>query len=270
MELDLERLLAQFIDFLPQLISGVVIFLVTLYVSAWAAKVAARAMERRRMDTELILLLRRLVRIAVFIIGTIQALAQVDFDVTSLIAGLGIAGFTIGFALQDVAKNFVAGVLLLLEQPFSIGDDIEVAGFTGTVKDVTLRTTELSTWDGRNVLVPNGDVFIKPIVNYSRDPRRRIKLTVSVGKQIDHADLTASVLGSLEGGEGILQAPRPGAVWTASSDGATELNAFYWVDTSVVDIREAQNSGVAGVRTALDTMSGEGSYSVKASLTEGR
>jgi small-conductance mechanosensitive channel len=270
MELGFENLLAQFVDFLPKLISGVVIFFVALYVSAWAGKVAARAMERRQMDPEIILLLRRVVRIAVLIIGVIQALAQVDFNVTSLIAGLGIAGFTIGFALQDVAKNFVAGVLLLLEQPFSIGDDIEVAGYTGSVTDVTLRTTELNTWDGRNVLIPNGDVYVKPIVNYSRDPRRRIQLTVSVGQKLDHAALTDAVLGSLAGGAGLLQAPPPEAVWIASSQGTTELNAFYWIDTSVVDLREAQNFGIDAVRAALDGLSGEGSYSVKASLTEGR
>ncbi|MFQ5922796.1 MAG: mechanosensitive ion channel family protein, partial [Anaerolineales bacterium] len=163
-----EILLVQFIEFLPKLITAIVIFIIVLFVSSWLANLTAKAMRHRKLDAELIVLSRRVVRITVLVLGTVQALAQVDFNVTGFVAGLGIVGFTVGFAMQDVTKNFVAGILLLLQQPFDLGDNIEVAGYSGTVKEITLRTTEMRTWDGRDVLIPNGDVYVKSITNYSR------------------------------------------------------------------------------------------------------
>ncbi len=264
----LEILLVRFVEFLPKLITSIVIFIVALFASSWLANLTAKAMRRRNLDAELIVLSRRVVRITVLILGTIQALAQVDFNVTGFVAGLGIIGFTVGFAMQDVTKNFVAGILLLLQQPFGIGDRIEVTGYSGTVKDITLRTTEMRTWDGRDVLIPNGDVYVKPITNYSRDPRRRIQLSVSVSREWDLEELTHVVLDSLKDGVGVLEDPGSEAVWTASTQGATELSAYYWVDTSQVDFRSAQNTGLAAVRAALRGVKEEFSFSVKAPLLD--
>lgn len=265
----LEILLTQFLEFLPKLITAIVIFIITLFLSSWLAKMTEKAMRRRSLDPELTLLSRRAVRITVLVFGTIQALAQVDFNVTGFVAGLGIVGFTIGFALQDVTKNFVAGILLLLQQPFEIGDAIEVAGYSGRVRDITLRTTEMRTWDGLDVFIPNGDVYVKSITNFSRHPRRRVQLSVSVDKHWDLDQLTETVLGSLKGAEGILEDPGGEAAWTLSTEGSTELSAFYWVDTSQVALRQAQNSGLAAVRRALGGEA-DGSYSVKAPLVDER
>lgn len=265
----LENLLADLIGYLPKLISGLVIFALTLYFSAWLARVAGREMQRRDLDVELTVLLQRFVRIAVLIVGTVQALAQVDFDVTGFIAGLGIAGFTIGFALQDVAKNFVAGVLLLLQQPFTIGDAIEVAGYGGVVKDITLRTTELHTWDGLDVLIPNGDVYVKPIVNYSRYPRRKVQIKVGLSRAMDLSRLTQSVVAAVVGQDGVLESPPPEARWTAASEKSTELTVVYWVDTELRKLRPAQNEGLAAVRAAMDQIAEDSSYSLQLVAVDG-
>ena len=262
----LETLLMQFIEFLPKLITAIVIFIITLFVASWLAKLTGRAMVRRNIDAELILLARRVVRITVVVFGTIQALAVVDFNLTGFVAGLGIVGFTIGFALQDVTKNFVAGILLLMQQPFDLGDSIEVAGYSGTVKDITLRTTEIRTWDGLDVLIPNGDVYVKAITNFSRDPRRRLEISVSVEKDWDFDQLSDTVLRSLTGGMGVLADPGSEAVWTSSTEGKSELAAYYWVDTSKVDLRSAQNTGLAAVRSALSGVGEEFAFIVKAPI----
>ncbi|MFV1859334.1 MAG: mechanosensitive ion channel family protein [Anaerolineales bacterium] len=264
----LEILLVQFVEFLPKLITAIVIFIIALFLSSWLANLTAKAMRHRDLDTELILLSKRVVRITVMVLGTIQALAQVDFNVTGFVAGLGLVGFTIGFAMQDVTKNFVAGILLLIQQPFDLGDSIEVTGYSGTVTDITLRTTEVRTWDGRDVLIPNGDVYVKPITNYSRDPRRRLQISVSVDKDWDLENLTNTVLRSLRDGEGVLEEPNTEAVWTTSTEGKTELSAYFWVDTSQVDLRSAQNTGVAAVRGALIAAADDFSFSVKAPLLD--
>ena len=241
----LEALLAQIIEFLPKLIAALVIFVVTLVLSSWLARLTRSGLSRRRMDAELILLFSRLVRITVLILGTIQALDQVDFNVTGFVAGLGILGFTVGFALQDVTKNFVAGILLLVQQPFDIGDDIEVAGYTGRVRDITLRTTELHTVDGLDVLIPNGDVYVKPVTNYSRDPRRRLHLNVSANGSLAPSDLAQIVLNAIGAEAGVLDQPEPAATWTSAADDSVKITASYWV---AEDLVETQNRCLAAVR----------------------
>ncbi|OQY35105.1 MAG: hypothetical protein B6I38_01835, partial [Anaerolineaceae bacterium 4572_5.1] len=110
----------------------------------------------------------RTTRWAIIIWGLFLGLQQVEFNLTGFVTGLGIVGFTIGFAFQDIAKNFMAGMLLLLQQPFDIGDSIEVAGYAGTVTDIEIRSTALRTFDGRHVIIPNAEVFTGVITNFSR------------------------------------------------------------------------------------------------------
>lgn len=130
--------------FLPKLGLAILIYFVARFMSSWAARLLRKGMQRRDYDPETILLLEMLTRWSIIGFGIVLALEQVaPGKTTNLVAGMGIAGFTIGFALQDVAKNFVAGVLLLLQPPFEIGDAVEVAGYSVTVRDITLRATEM-------------------------------------------------------------------------------------------------------------------------------
>ncbi|MCB0234993.1 MAG: mechanosensitive ion channel, partial [Anaerolineae bacterium] len=161
MQIDSQALTAAFqntVLSLPNIISAVVIFVVMLVVAALAAKFVQRASQRRGIRLEATLLLSRATRWIIIAIGIVWALQQVNFNVTGFVAALGILAFTIGFALQDISKNFVAGILLLWQQPFNIGDVISVAGFTGKVSDVSIRATEMRTFDGLQVLIPNSEV----------------------------------------------------------------------------------------------------------------
>jgi len=176
-----QELLQQAIEFVPHLIVSLVTFAATLILSGLAAGGVRRAARAKIQDRETVQLLSRLTRWAVLILGTLIALDQVNFDVTSFVAGLGIAGFTIGFALQDIARNFVAGILLLIRQPFNIGDAVEVAGYAGSVLDITTRDTVVKTWDGEMVILPNIEVFTNSITNYSELPYRRRTVYVGLG-----------------------------------------------------------------------------------------
>lgn len=266
-----DNLISGIVDFLPRLGLALLIYLLARLISSWAVRLVRQAMERRSHDQELIVLLELLARWGILGLGIVSALNTLaPGSFASLIAGLGIIGFTIGFALQDVAKNFVAGVLLLIQQPFDIGNDIEVAGFRGTVQAISLRTTELQTWDGRCVLIPNGDVYVKPIINYSRDPRRRLDLTISIQQDHDLERIKTLVLESLTNIPGALQETKAEALWTVIGPSARELKVFYWIDSSTVSIRDAQSAGTKAVSTALAQEEGDIPYSIKSSLIEGR
>ena len=125
----LQLLLVDFLKFLPNLATALVTFLAAMLLSSAAAKSVERYFNHRSESLKAVVLLTQFIRIAVIVFGLILALEQVNFNVTGFVAGLGIAGFTIGFALQDISRNFIAGIILMIRQPFSVGDAIKIDTF---------------------------------------------------------------------------------------------------------------------------------------------
>ncbi len=119
--------------------------------------------ERFSLDQHLTLLLIRTCRVAIIVVGSITALGTIGINVSALVTGLGLTGFALGFALKDTISNLLAGILILLYQPFRLGDSIDVTGFSGTVVTIDLRYTELDQ-SGQKILIPNAKLFTDPIV----------------------------------------------------------------------------------------------------------
>ncbi|MBC9912927.1 mechanosensitive ion channel family protein [Chitinophaga varians] len=105
---------------------------------------------------------------------------RLDKAVTSLLAGAGIIGLALGFAFQDLTANFISGIFITFRKPFAVGHTIETNGFTGTVNNIQLRSTTMITADGLHVMIPNKEIFQKPIINHSLTPLRRITLTFTL------------------------------------------------------------------------------------------
>ncbi len=241
-----------FVDNLPSLVAGLLIFLLSLYLAGLFARMTKRVMTRRKEDRELTMLITRIVRWTVVGLGIILALEQAGQDVTALLTGLGILGFTVGFALQDVSANLVSGILLLFEQPFDIGDVIDVAGFSGTVQNIEIRATEMLTYDGLLVLIPNREVFTNPITNYTRISQRRISLSVGVGYGSDLEEVERVVLDALNHLEGVKEEPEPYFMVDSFGDSAINTTVYYWYDTKSEGLKDMTNIGALAVKTALD------------------
>lgn len=249
----LDQALQWALTMIPKVIAAVVIFLVMFYLAGWVARWIARAAERRRLDQEIGLLLSRLGRWGIITLGIVWALQQVNFNLTAFLAGLGIIGFTVGFALQDISRNFVAGLLLLWQQPFGIGDLIQVAGYTGRITDVSLRATELRTSDGLLVLIPNADVYTKPITNFTRAPRRRlaIKAWAPYGEDLERA--TAIALEAIRQAPDLaLTDPAPNVVFESFGDNSVAFTLYYWIDVAAISFDAAQDRGIKVVKTAFE------------------
>lgn len=252
--LDIENTLDTITDFLPRLGLALLIVIIAYWVSRIVRRQVRRAMKRRDHDPELIVLLEMLTRWGILAFGIVIAAEQIaPGQFSSLIAGLGVAGITIGFALQDVAKNFIAGLLLLIQQPFEIGDTIEVVSYGGTVLEISLRSTTIRTWDGRHVIIPNSEVYLNPIINFSAAPRRRIEITVGVAPNSDLDQVTRVALKALtDSVEGILQDPAPQIVFSNFGDFTIDFTAYYWIDTGEVGVLKATNEGVVAIKRAFE------------------
>ena len=226
----LQDWLASFLDFLPKLIAAVVVFILTVVLANFPA-MAIRRLAGKKIENEAVLtLIKTVSHWTVVIIGTLIALEQVDFNVTGFIAGLGIAGFTIGFAMQDIARNFISGLILLYRQPFQIGDFIEVSGHMGTVKMINIRDTEVQTLDGDIVIIPNNRVFENPIINMSTARLRRRTVEIGLGYEEDVDRAMAVFLKAIQSVDGVESDPAPMINAMRMDDAVMNLTAFYWVN----------------------------------------
>src|SRR5215211_7708063 len=173
----LDKFVDGFISDIPNLITALAIFVACLYLARVLSNILRRVLNKRKAPAGVTHILAQLTLWTIIVVGTITAL-QRFFPVTAFLAGLGIIGFTVGFALQDIMKNFASGVILLLQQPFHVGETIGVKGFDGTVLAIDLRATEIKAADGRVVILPNAEVLANPIINYSRANQRRVDFSL--------------------------------------------------------------------------------------------
>lgn len=238
----------QIVDLVPGLVAAILIFIASLVL----AKVAARAVSRAsvKADAEIRRLLTRLVTVATVGVGAVVALDQVGVNVAGLVAGLGVLGFTLGFALQDIGKNLVAGMLLLIQRPFEIGDIIEVAGYEGTVTNIDIRATSVKTYDGLQVIIPNADVHSNPITNYSAFPARRGQLAVTVGYEEDIPRVMEVLLDAVRAVEGVLDDPPPAIRGASLGNSGVELETYFWIDQAESTMLEVSSRSVIALNEA--------------------
>ena len=203
-------------------------------------------------DREMLQLIFLITRWSLLIIGTILALDQVDFNVTGFIAGLGVAGFTVGFALQDIAKNFISGLLLLYRQPFNLGDFVKVADFVGAVKEINIRDTVIETIGGEFVIIPNKDVFEKPIINYTQSRLRRRTIFIGLRYEEDTTRATALFLKAIKGVPGVERDPCPKLRASELGNSALQLTAFFWVDQNQNDILDVHSDVVNAIKETAE------------------
>jgi small conductance mechanosensitive channel len=248
----LQAFVQEALQFIPKLIVALIVFGVSLFLSVVAARWTERTARTKIDDKETLLLLSRLARWAVVVLGTVLALDQVNFDVTGFVAGLGIAGLTIGFALQDITRNFIAGLILLVRQPFDIGDGVEVAGHAGTVLEITTRDTVLKAWDGEMVILPNLEVFTQPIINYSDLPNRRRTIQIGLGYGEDVERVTELLLEAIRGVDGVLVDPAPELLADNLGDSTLNLSARFWVNQETHGLFDVHSAVVRTIKEAAE------------------
>jgi small-conductance mechanosensitive channel len=248
----LQELLQAFLLFLPHLIAALIIFILTLLLAGAVGRWVLRSGRRTIQDPETLYLLSRLARWAVLIVGTLVALDQVDFDLTSFVAGLGIVGLTVGFALQDIARNFVSGILLLVRQPFNIGDAVKVSDYSGKVTEINTRDTVIKTWDGELVIIPNIDVFTQPIINYTQHKMRRRVVRAGIGYEEDIGEVVNMLTHAVTSVEGVQEDPAPSIVVEELGDSAVQLSIYFWINQETHGLFDVHSAVVSAIKNLAD------------------
>lgn len=250
MQAFLDKFVEGFIKGIPNLITALLIFIVSLYLARIFSNLLRRVLNKRKAPAGVTHILAQLTLWSIVVIGTITAL-QRFFNVTAFLTGLGILGFTVGFALQDIMKNFASGIILLLQQPFHVGESIGVKGFDGTVMEIDLRSTEMRATDGRVIILPNAEILSNPIINYSRANQRRVDLRLNLPHTGEPDTVRRIVLEAIESVPGFAKTPEPVIVFDNLTNSALELNASYWVDVTKTDPAHAKDIVLLKVKSAL-------------------
>lgn len=246
----LENVLTDFLLFLPKLLAALVMFVLALYLANLVSAVVRRVMKRRGAEPGITLLFFLGTRWSIILLGTIGALRQVEFELTAFLAGVGILGFTVGFALQDISQNVVAGLLLLIQKPFELGDLINVGDYTGNVISIDLRSTELYTRDGHNVLIPNAHVFTTPITNYNRSHTWRIGLTIGVAYDSNLEKVYQTTLEAVRMLPDVLDEPPPDFYYHTFNDSSIDFTLRYWIDSRAINPFTATHPVVMAIQQA--------------------
>jgi len=197
----------------PQWLFQALLIAITFLAFRWAARLVRRAVRRAVLRSQLSELMRatlsRLAGTAVMTLGIAVILTQLGVQLAPVLAGFGIAGLAVGFALQNTLANLAAGSLILGTRPFDLGDEIEAAGVAGTVKRMSLVSTTILTPDNQTLIVPNSSIWGGVIRNRTAEPIRRVDLTFSVAYR-DDVDLVERVLAEVvRANEKVLTEPAP-------------------------------------------------------------
>jgi small conductance mechanosensitive channel len=227
----LTETLADLVGRIPFLIVGVIVFVVFHYLAKGARRLTNQFLGTHERPKNLQIALERLGRWTILLTGVLVALlvAFPGFSVGQLVQLLGISGLALGIAFRDIFEDFVAGILLLLEEPFRIGDQIVIQGFEGTIESIEARATSIRTYDGRRVIIPNADLFTDRVTVNTAYESRRIEYDVGIGYGDDADRARELVLQALRELEGILQDPAPDVLVMELADYSVVLRVRWWI-----------------------------------------
>lgn len=183
--MDLESVYQQLVQFATgygiKIIGAVLILIIGRFVAGFVRRGVRKILTAKEVDPAVVSFTASLSYFLVITMAVIASLAKFGVETTSFVAVIGAAGFAIGFALQGSLANFAAGILILVLRPYRVGDFIEAAGVSGSVKEIQLFTTVLATPDNIRILVPNGKVYGEVIKNITANPTRRVDMVIGIG-----------------------------------------------------------------------------------------
>lgn len=178
----LENWLEAFIKLLPNLVLSILVFVIFWYVAKFLRKGMNKLLFKVSHKRSISGLFSSIFYFIILFVGLFISLQILNLEKTiaSLLAGAGIIGLALGFAFQDLTANFISGVFIIFRKPFDVGSIIDTNGFTGIVEEIQLRSTTIRTVQGLHIMLPNKEIFQKPITNYSLSGKRRIDVVLTL------------------------------------------------------------------------------------------
>ncbi len=220
------------VEFGPKLLGAIVVLIIGLWLTKIVSKSIEKVFEKRKIDPTLRPFLNGLISTMLKALVIISAMGMIGIQMTSFIAILGAAGLAIGLALSGTLQNFAGGVIILIFRPFKVGDFVEMQGYKGIVKEITIFTTTINTVDKKLVIIPNGPLSTGSLTNYSTEPQRRVDWTFGIAYGDDIEDFKKAMADFMSEDERILKDPAYFVGLSELADSSVNFAVRAWVNSA--------------------------------------
>lgn len=242
------------VKIIPALLIALVIIFLTRYATFFIENLVSQITEKTIRSRSLQLLLAKTSYVTTWVIGVLMAcvVAFPGLRLGDLVATLGLSSVAIGFAFQDIFKNFLAGILLLLQEPFRIDDQVIIGNYEGTVEKIDIRTTKIRTYQGEQVLLPNSTVFTSAVQVRTAFNSRRTDLAVGVDYNTPLLQAVEILENTIQQVEGVLNHPEAEIDVVNFGDSSIDFIVRYWTQPQQKTVRTIQTKAIISIKQALD------------------
>lgn len=242
------------VEVLPALISAIIILGATRYAVRPARRLTRIVTEQFTDNFSLQLLSVKVAAVATWITGVLLACILIfpDLGLGDIIGLLGLSSVAIGFAFQDIFKNFLAGILLLLNQPFQLGDQIIVSDYEGTVESIDIRSTKIRNYQGERIVIPNSVVFTNPIEVLTENSYRRTDLAIGLDYNTPLPDARKILKNAIADVDGVLSEPEVEVDIVGFGGSSIDFVVRYWTRPPKAVVRRTQTQVIMVLKAACD------------------
>lgn len=248
-------ILIGFVERIPYFVASVIVILIFWFLSTVFKKIVFKILGSRSRHQNLVKVFQRVGGALIIFIGFMIAMviAVPGFTPTKLIGALGIGSVAIGFAFKDIFQNLLSGILLLISEPFRIGDQIVSGDYEGTVEDIKIRATTIKTYDGRQVVIPNSDLYTSALTVNTAYKQRRLQVAVGIGYEDDIEAAKAEILQALDKADTVSTKATPSVIATGFGGSSIDLMVRWFIEDGTQANKVASiHQVIVEVKTALD------------------
>jgi len=238
------------INYSLKVLGAVLIFILGKWTAKITSKLLKKVLLKANTDITLVKFLSELTYFGLIALVIVATLGTLGVNTTSFAAVLGATGLAIGLALQKNISNFGAGVIILFLRPFKIGDFVEAAGASGVVESISIFNTTFKTGDNRIIIVPNSNIISSNIINYSKEPLRRVDLVIGVSYQDDLKIVKSTLENILSSHPKILKEPEFSVALAELADNSVNFNVRGWVNSE--DYWSVRSDLLETIKTTFD------------------
>ncbi|AFZ13227.1 MscS Mechanosensitive ion channel [Crinalium epipsammum PCC 9333] len=250
----MQKMVNDFIILLPNLVLALIVFAIFFFIARAIKGVVRNLTRDRRQARNLGMVLGRLAQGTTILAGLFISLSVVipSLKASDLVQLLGISGVAIGFAFRDILQNFLAGILILLTEPFQIDDQIVFKDFEGTVEQIQTRATTIRTYDGRRIVIPNSELFTNSVIVNTAFENRRLQYDVGIGYGDDINEAKRLILEAVNHTDGVLENPAADALVVELADSTVNIRARWWVQPPRrADVLDLQDRVLINIKNKL-------------------
>ena len=223
----------QFLLSLPRLVIALFILFVSYYLAGYFSRVIKRKFINKDHDPLFVNFLSKTVKVVIMVVGIIIAMNAIGLSgiAQGLLAGAGLSAFVFGFAFKDIAENFLAGMILAFNRPFSLNDTISVRELSGHVVALNFRTTHIKTFDEKDVFIPNSIVIKEPLTNFTRDGKIRLDFLVGIAYEDDINTAISTIIRTIKPIKDLKENTEAFAVVEELAASTVNLRVYFWANT---------------------------------------